>query len=554
MSDLNIKPTHKPIKTYYAELEKYAQLGEENEGTVRAAFQNLLQHYCHQSDFTLLCEKTRSLRSDNEGSEQTALNRRIRPDGEVVDAFGLPHGYWEAKDTQDNLYAEADKKFAAGYPSKNIVVQSPTHALLYQDGQLQLDMDITEPRNLVRMLQTFFAYQEANISAWHAAVSEFRETVPELGKKLAALIETERQNNPHFREAFTHFHRQCQASINPNLSIAAVEEMLIQHLLTERIFATVFKNRDFTRRNIIARDIEKVIDVLTEHALNRDQFLQSLDPFYVAIEKTAATITDFSQKQGFLNAVYEQFFQGFSVKVADTHGIVYTPQPIVDFMVKSVEHILQTEFNRSLSESGVNIIDPFVGTGNFIVRIMQALDPISLERKYTTNPPELQCNEVMLLPYYIASLNIEQQFYAATHRYAPYEGICLVDTFEMAEERQIQMFTPANTERVEKQKETPMFVVIGNPPYNAGQVNENDNNKNRPYETMDTLIKDTYAKDSKATLRNKLYDPYVKAIRWALDRIGEEGVVAFVTNNSFQHLTVCGNISLQTVTRSIFWI
>ena len=530
MSDLNIKPTHKPIKTYYAELEKYAQLGEENEGTVRAAFQNLLQHYCHQSDFTLLCEKTHTIASD---MATQGGYRRIRPDGEVVDVFGLPHGYWEAKDTQDDLRLEASKKFTAGYPSKNIVVQSPTHALLYQDGQLQLDVDLTDPRNLVRMLQTFFAYQEANISAWHAAVSEFRETVPELGERLAALIETERQNNPHFREAFTNFHQQCQASINPKLSIAAVEEMLIQHLLTERIFATVFKNRDFTRRNIIARDIEKVVDVLTEHALNRDQFLQSLDPFYVAIEKTAATITDFSQKQGFLNAVYEQFFQGFSVKVADTHGIVYTPQPIVDFMVKSVEHILQSEFNRSLSESGVNIIDPFVGTGNFIVRVMQELDPISLERKYTANPPELQCNEVMLLPYYIASLNIEQQFYAATNRYVPYEGICLVDTFEMAEERQIQMFTPANTERVEKQKQTPMFVVIGNPPYNAGQINENDNNKNRKYETMDERIADTYAKDSKARLRNKLYDPYVKAIRWALDRIGDEGVVAFVTNNSF---------------------
>jgi len=134
MSDLNIKPTHKPIKTYYAELEKYAQLGEENEGTVRAAFQNLLQHYCHQSDFILLCEKTRSLSFDNEDSAQTALNRRIRPDGEVVDAFGLSHGYWEAKDTHDDLHSEASKKFAAGYPSKNIVVQSPTHALLYQDG------------------------------------------------------------------------------------------------------------------------------------------------------------------------------------------------------------------------------------------------------------------------------------------------------------------------------------------------------------------------------------------------------------------------------------
>ena len=398
---------------------------------------------------------------------------------------------------------------------------------------MQLDLDITEPRNLVRVLQGFFAYQEENIAAWHTAVAEFRDKVPELGAELATLIEGERQNNPHFQEAFTRFHQQCRASINPNLSIAAVEEMLIQHLLTERIFRTVFDNPDFTRRNIIAREIETVIDVLTERTLNRSEFLRLLEPFYTAIEQTASTITDFSQKQGFLNTVYEQFFQGFSVKVADTHGIVYTPQPIVDFMVKSVEHILRTEFNRSLSDTGVNIIDPFVGTGNFIVRIMQELDPISLERKYTADPPELQCNEVMLLPYYIANLNIEHEFYTATNRYVPYAGLCLVDTFETAEDRQMQLFTPDNTARVEKQKESEMFVVIGNPPYNVGQVNENDNNKNREYETMDESIKDTYAKDSKATLRSQLYDPYVKAIRWSLGRIGEEGVVAFITNNSF---------------------
>ena len=523
MPNLNIKTTHKPIKTYYTELEKYAQLGEKNEGTVRAAFQNLLQHYCSQANLTLLCEK----------SHYTPQKRRIIPDGEVVDGFGLPHGYWEAKDTQDDLHVEADKKFAAGYPSKNIVVQSPTHALLYQHGQLQLDLDITHPKNLVHVLETFFAYQEENIAAWHTAVAEFREIVPELGEKLAVLIETERQNNPHFQKVFTNFHEQCQASINPNLSVAAVEEMLIQHLLTERIFATVFDNRDFTRRNIIAREIENVVDALTERTLNRSEFLRPLNPFYVAIEQTASTITDFSQKQGFLNTVYEQFFQGFSVKVADTHGIVYTPQPIVDFMVKSVEHILQTEFNRSMSDTGVHIIDPFIGTGNFIVRIMQALDPISLERKYTADPPELQCNEVMLLPYYIASMNIEHEFFTATRRYLPYEGICLVDTFEMAEGQQMSLFTVDNTARVEKQKETDMFVVIGNPPYNIGQVNENDNNKNRKYETMDQRIADTYAKDSKATLKTALYDPYIKAIRWALDRIGEEGVVAFVTNNSF---------------------
>ena len=195
MPDFNIKPTHKPIQNYYTELEKYAQHGAENEGTVRAAFQNLLQHYCHRSDLTLLCEKT----------HYTPDKKRIIPDGEVVDAFGLPHGYWEAKDTQDDLHVEADKKFAAGYPSKNIVIQSPTHALLYQHGRLQLDLDITKPRNLVHILQSFFAYQEENISAWHTAVAEFKDTVPELGDKLAALIETERQNNPHFQEAFTPF-------------------------------------------------------------------------------------------------------------------------------------------------------------------------------------------------------------------------------------------------------------------------------------------------------------------------------------------------------------
>ncbi len=523
MPPLNIKTTHKPIKQYYAELREYDSIGAAHEGAVRTAFQNLLQYYCRQADLILVCEKT----------HYTPENRQIRPDGEVVDTFGLPYGYWEAKDTQDNLYVEADKKFAAGYPSKNMVVQSPTRALLYQHGQLQLDVDITESRNLIHVLQSFFAYQAEDISAWHTAVSEFKETVPELGGKLAALIETERQNNPHFQKAFINFHRQCQVSINPNLSIAAVEEMLIQHLLTERIFRTVFNNRDFTRRNIIAREIENVIDALTSQTFDRNQFLQSLDPFYVAIEQTAATITDFSQKQGFLNTVYEQFFQGFSVKVADTHGIVYTPQPIVDFMVRSVAHIAQTAFNRSVSDTGVNIIDPFVGTGNFIVRIMQELDPIALERKYTADPPELQCNEVMLLPYYIASLNIEHEFYAATNRYIPYEGLCLVDTFELAEDRQMQLFTADNTARVEKQKKLPMSVVMGNPPYNVGQVNENDNNKNRKYETMDKRIADTYVKDSKATLRTALYDPYVKAIRWALDRVSEEGIVAFVTNNSF---------------------
>ena len=327
--------------------------------------------------------------------------------------------------------------------------------------------------------------------------------------------------------------------------------MLIQHLLTERIFATVFDNRDFTRRNIIAREIENVIDVLTERTLNRSEFLRPLNPFYVAIEKTAATITDFSQKQAFLNTVYEQFFQGFSVKVADTHGIVYTPQPIVDFMVKSVEHVLKTEFGRSLSDIGVHIIDPFVGTGNFIVHLMQEIQGRRLPQKYRE---ELHCNEVMLLPYYIASLNIEHAYFERTGSYEPFPHICFVDTFDTFQlmdtphqTGQFSYFTPENTLRVEEQRDTPMFVVIGNPPYNARQANENDNNKNKPHAGVDARVRATYAAASNAQLKNKLYDPYVKAIRWATDKLGDEGIVAFVTNNSFidaqmfdgmrQHLT-----------------
>ena len=199
-------------------------------------------------------------------------------------------------------------------------------------------------------------------------------------------------------------------------------------------------------------------------------------------------------------------------------------------MVKSTAHILKTEFDRSLSDTGVHIIDPFVGTGNFIVRLMQDIQGTALEEKYCH---ELHCNEVMLLPYYIASLNIEQEFFQRTGTYLPFEGIALADTFELLEQEQGELFTRENTERVERQKAADMFVVIGNPPYNVGQINENDNNKNRKYETMDALLKETYSQDSKATNKNALSDPYVKAILWASKRIGKEGVVAFVTNNGF---------------------
>ncbi len=503
MPTLNLKPTHKSIAAYYESLNAFERLGVAHETAVRSAFQSLLETCGKPFRWTLVPEHSIAL----------PQNRRIRVDGALIDEFNLPHGYWEAKDTDDDLPAEVERKFAAGYPSDNILFQTPQRAILWQNDAPVLDADLTDPAQLVQTLEAFFSHRPPAIAEWDEAVGQFKDKVPDIGRGLAALIQREREN-----------------TINPNLSEAAVEEMLVQHLLTERIFRTVFSNPDFTRRNVIAHEIEKVIDALTSQSFNRRDFLDSLNRFYVAIERTAATIDDFSQKQHFLNTVYEQFFQGFSVAVADTHGIVYTPQPIVDFMARSVEQILQTEFGRSLSDAGVHIIDPFVGTGNFIVRMMREIRRTALEDKYSS---ELHCNEVMLLPYYIASMNIEHEFYETTGRYQPYEGLCLVDTFELAEDHQLGLFTEENTARVKRQKKTEMFVIVGNPPYNAGQVNENDNNKNRKYETMDKRVAETYAKDSKATLKRYLQDPYVKAIRWASDRIDDEGVVALVTNNGF---------------------
>ncbi len=521
MPQLNLKPTHKSIRDYYATLQQYHHHYITHEGAVSTPFETLLNTCARQVDATLIPQY----------AMRTTTSDRIVIDGAIQNEVGIPIAYWEAKDIDDDLDRAVQQKREAGYPFDNILFQTPARGILIQNGKVALDLDISKRDNLITVLKHLFTYTPSQLQDWQSAVIDFRAHVPDLANKMMELIKQRYETDPTFKKAFADFYEICRTAINPDLSRAAVEEMLIQHILTERIFRTVFGRSDFTRRNIIASEIENVSDALMRHAVSRDAFLAPLDRFYVAIEQAATLCRDFSQKQHFLNTFYEKFFQGFSEDVADTHGIVYTPQPIVDFMVKSVAHILETEFGRTLSDTGVHIIDPFVGTGNFIVRLMRDIQGTALEEKYRH---ELHCNEIMLLPYYIASLNIEQEFYQRTRTYLPFEGMTLADTFELLEDRgKIPLFTKENTERVELQKETDMFVVIGNPPYNSRQVNENDNNKNRKYKAIDKQIKDNYAADSKATLKNKLYDPYVKAIKWATDRIDEEGVVAFVTNNSF---------------------
>ncbi len=511
-----IQPKDRAITTYYDTLATYHHLGTSHEMAVRTAFQSLLETTAHTVGWFLIMEYP--------------LPNRKRIDGGLLDEFRIPRGYWEAKDSHDDLEAEIAKKMALGYPLSNTLFEDTRQGILYQNGQRVMVADITQPQHLADLLNAFLNYTEPQIQQFHTAVTTFQDRIPELATGLIQRIAEEYHKNPAFVAAFDNFTALCRDVINPNISMDAIKEMLVQHLLTERLFRTIFDNPDFTSRNVIAIEIEKVILSLTSRSFSRSMFLKSLDHFYVAIEQAARTIEDFSEKQTFLNTVYERFFQGFSQKQADTYGIVYTPQEIVDFMCASVDAVLKREFGKTLSSKGVSILDPCVGTGNFMVNILNRLSPRSLQHKYAH---ELFCNEVLLLPYYIATLNIEHAYYARTGEYAPFNGICFIDTLDM-DNSQTSMFSLENTRRVRREQDADIMVILGNPPYNVGQVNENDNNRNRLYTTVDRRIRETYVKDSTATLNNQLYDMYVRFFRWATDRLNEQdGIVCFVSNNSF---------------------
>ena len=521
----HLKPTHRAVSGYYLALAQFANVGAKHESAVRAAFDQLIEACAGPLKWTLVREY--ELRRKGESS--------LRLDGALLDQYRLVHGCLESKDDADDLENEMRTKLKLGYPANNTLFWQPRRAILVQDGRVVRNLELTKPEHLVEILAVFFAYAPPALADWEHAVDEFKDRLPELGRSVRDLIQQSRSGfvpNKKFAVAFDDFAKLCRAAINPSLADSAIEEMLIQHLLTARLFGSVFNNPDFTRRNVIAVEIEKVIDALASGHFSRVEFLKKLDRFYLAIESAAATIEDFSEKQKFLNTVYEKFFQGFAVKVADTMGIVYTPPSIVRFIITSIRELLKKEFGKELGDADVHFLDPFTGTGNFLVHLMREIPKAALPRKYAS---ELWANEIMLLPYYIAGLNVEHEYFERTGTYEAFPGLCLVDTFELAEPRdaEFEFMTAANTERVNRQKKAHIRVIMGNPPYNAWQQDENDNNKNRKYPRLDQRIRNTYAADSEASNTSSLADPYIKAIRWAGDRIGDEGIVAYVTNSGY---------------------
>lgn len=331
------------------------------------------------------------------------------------------------------------------------------------------------------------------------------------------------------RAAFEQFAAELRDDLNDSISDDEIIEMLAQHMVTRPVFDALFADHSFVTKNPMSVAMQSVLDALTEHRLDKET--STLAGFYDSVKLRAEGIESAEGKQRIVVELYDKFFRNAFPQMSDRLGIVYTPVEIVDFILQSVDHLLREEFDQNLGSKNVHIIDPFTGTGTFITRLLQSglIAPKALAYKYRN---EIHANEIVLLAYYIAAVNIEATYNSlASSEYIPFEGICLTDTFQMHEKDDlISALLEDNSARRKRQKKLDIRVIIGNPPYSVGQRRENDNNQNVRYPSLDERIATTYAARSTAKLKTSLYDSYIRAIRWASDRIGDAGIIGFVTN------------------------
>lgn len=341
-----------------------------------------------------------------------------------------------------------------------------------------------------------------------------------------------------YSEEFKSYLEGLRKNINPSVDECQAIEMLAQHIITKPVFDALFAEYEFVNNNTVSRSMQAMIDILKAEAFDKDT--EVLDRFYTSVRINVGNIDNLEGKQTVIKNLYEKFFKGAFPMTVEKLGIVYTPVECVDFIIRSVDEILKSEFKTSLTEENVHILDPFTGTGTFITRLLQSglIRPEDMERKYRG---EIHCNEIVLLAYYIADVNIESVFHDIVKRekYLPYDGICLTDTFQLNEGEDRDIFSQLfkeNSERVIKQKKAPVRVIIGNPPYSVGQKSANDNAQNLKYEHLDSRVSETYADSVSTTNKRSLYDSYIKAFRWASDRISqcdEGGIVAFISNGAW---------------------
>ncbi|WP_204150121.1 type ISP restriction/modification enzyme [Leptolyngbya sp. CCY15150] len=513
------------VTQYQAEVEKIIRYGgSKKETSIRNAFERLLNDYCKPHNYLLIPEL----------DFKTKFNTTVFPDGTVKDAIRLEHGWWESKDQYDKLDEEIEKKFAKGYPDENILFEDSQTAVLIQHSQEVARVSMKDAEALDRLLQTFVEYERAEVRDFRAAIAKFKEDIPHILPVLRDIITQQEESNTQFRDRRNTFLEVCRQSINPEIEIFDIHEMLIQHILTEDIFTNIFHESQFHRENNIARELSEIINTFFTGA-TRKNTLKSIEHYYAVIRRKSENIVNHHEKQKFLKAIYENFYKAYNPKAADRLGIVYTPNEIVRFMIESTDYLVHKHFGKLLSDPGVEILDPCTGTGTYVTELIEYLPADKLEHKYKH---EIHCNEVAILPYYIANLNIEFTYQQKMGEYEEFKNICLVDTLDHCgfEGKQFDLFAMSvqNTTRIQNQNDRTISVIIGNPPYNANQENENDNNKNRKYPEVDKNIKATYISQGTAQ-KVRYYDPYFRFFRWATDRLSQDGIVAFITNSSFIH-------------------
>jgi predicted helicase len=513
------------IKDYQSEVEKIIHYGgTKKETSIRNAFYVLLNDYAKQKGFMLVPEV----------SVRGKMGRNVTPDGTIKDFFRQDWGYWESKDEADIIDDEIDKKFSKGYPDDNILFEDSNTAVLIQSGNEMLRVSMKDAKALDTIITAFINYERPEVKNFRDAIEHFKQDIPRVTEVLRNIINEQETKNKEFVTARDKFLELCKESINPSVVVADVTEMMIQHILTEDIFNVIFDETQFHRENNIARELEKVIHTFFTGDVRRS-ILAKIQHYFQTINTSAANIPDHHEKQKFLKVLYETFYKSYNPKAADRLGVVYTPNEIVRFMVESTDHLLNKHFGKFLEDKNVEILDPATGTGTFICEIIDRLRKDKVEYKYKN---EIHANEVAILPYYIANLNIEFTYKQKTNEYAEFKNLCFVDTLDnMGFEftgKQYDMFgvSAENVERIKRQNEKKISVVIGNPPYNANQMNENENNKNRDYPLIDKRIKNTFVKNSTAQ-KSKVYDMYARFYRWAMDRINENGIICFISNNSF---------------------
>ena len=523
-------PTYPHIDSYYEQLRELIEFGgATNEENIRLAFLNCLSDYCkeHSERFVLVPE----LRSD----------RSNKPDGTVRDSLRMTRGLWEAKDTHDDLDREIRNKLGQGYSGDNILFENSRTAVLVQGDQEVMRTDMANAAALDQLIRRFLNYELPQIQEFRDARQQFKNDLPAVLESLRETIVEAEAGNAEYQGAAQLFLELCHQSISPKVTNDNVREMLIQHILTKDIFLRVFGEDQFHRENNVARQLDALEGTFFTGNVRR-QAVDRLRAYYGAIGRAADDIAEYSEKQQFLKGIYEDFYQAYNPGAADRLGVVYTPNEVVDFIIRGTDWLLQKHFGKTLGDKNVNILDPATGTGTFITNLMNHLPAERLEYKYLN---EIHANEVEILPYYIANLNIEYTYKELTGGYLGFPNLCFVDTLDNMNwkgasgstvQRQTMMnlgsVSEENWMRVQEQNEKPISVIIGNPPYNANQQNENDNNKNRVYPAIDRRISQTYIKGSTAQ-KTKQYDMYKRFIRWASDRLEDDGIVGFITNRAY---------------------